>query len=84
MKHNRTTTSVKASEVLIGEEKVDGFIVETKFVSEGTFNGTTLRTMTFDEDGVLLSWADDVSGSSPTPVGNADYEEKFSLTLMPS
>ena len=84
LKHNRTTTSVKASEVLIGEEKVDGFIVETKFVSEGTFNGTTLRTMTFDEDGVLLSWADDVSGSSPTPVGNADYEEKFSLTLMPS
>jgi hypothetical protein len=82
--HNRTTTSVRASEVLIGEEKVDGFIVETKFVAEGTFNGTTLRTKTFDEDGVLLSWTDVVSGFSPTPVGNADYEENFSLTLMPS
>ena len=40
--------------------------------------------MTFDEDGVLLSWSDVVSGFSPTPVGNADYEEKFSLTLIPS
>jgi hypothetical protein len=84
LKHNRTTTSVKAVEVLVGKEKVDGFIVETKFVAEGSFNGTTLRTMTFDEDGVLLSWADAVSGFSPTPVGNADYEENFSLTLMPS
>lgn len=82
--HNRTTTSMKAVEVLIGDEKVDGYIVETKFVAEGSFNGTTLRTMTFDEDGVLLSWADVVTGSSPTPVGDAVYDEKFSLTLMPS
>ncbi len=84
LKHNRTTTSVKAAEVLIGEEKVDGFIVETKFVAEGSFNGTTLRTMTFDEDGVLLSWTDAVTGFSPTPVGNADYKENFSLTLIPN
>ena len=84
LKHNRTTASVKAVEVLIGEEKVDGFIVESKFAAEGTFNGTTLRTMTFDEDGVLLSWTDVVSGFTPTPVGNAGYEEKFSLTLMPN
>ena len=82
--HNRTTTSVKTAEVLIGTKKVDGFVVDTKFVSEGSFNGTTIRTMTFDEDGVLLSWSDVVSGFSPTPVGNADYEEKFSLTLIPS
>lgn len=82
--HKRTTASVKAVEVLIGKETVDGFIVETKFVAEGSFNGTTVRTMTFDEDGVLLSWSDVVSGFSPTPVGNADYEENFSLTLMPS
>ena len=81
--HNRSTTSVKTTEVLIGEEKVDGFIVETKFVAEGSFNGTTVRTMTFDEDGVLLSWIDVVEGSSPTPVGNAAYEENFSLTLLP-
>lgn len=82
--HNRTAASVKAVEVLIGGEKVDGFTVETKFAAEGSFNGTTIRTMTFDEDGVLLSWTDVVSGFSPTPVGNADYEENFSLTLMPS
>ena len=82
--HNRTTASVKAAEVFIGEETVDGFVVEIKIVAEGSFNGTTLRTMTFDEDGVLLSWTDVVSGFSPTPVGNADYEENFSLTLMPS
>lgn len=82
--HNRTTASVKSAEVFIGEETVDGFIVEIKIVAEGSFNGTTLRTMTFDEDGVLLSWTDVVSGSSPTPVGNADYEENFSLTLIPS
>jgi hypothetical protein len=82
--HKRTTASVKAVEVLIGKEKVDGFIVETKFVAEGSFNGTTVRTMTFDEDGVLLSWTDVVSGFSPTPVGKAVYEENFSLTLLPS
>lgn len=81
--HKRTTAPVKAAEVLIGTATVDGFIVETKFVAEGSFNGTTVRTMTFDEDGVLLSWTDVVSGFSPTPVGNADYEESFSLTLMP-
>lgn len=82
--HNRTTSSAKSAEVVIGGKTVNGFTVVTKFVAEGTFNGTTLRTMTFDEDGVLLSWSDDVSGFSPTPVGNADYKENFSLTLIPN
>jgi hypothetical protein len=57
--------------------------VETKFVAEGTFNGTTIRTMTFDEDGMLLSWSDVVDGFSKTPIGDADYTEEFSLTLIP-
>ena len=82
--HNRTTTSFTDTEVVIGGQTINGFAVVTKFVAEGTFNGTTLRTMTFDEDGVLLSWSDDVSGFSPTPVGNADYKENFSLTLIPN
>jgi hypothetical protein len=81
--HDRTTTSVNATEVFIDGKKIDGFVVETKFVAEGTFNGTTIRTMTFDEDGMLLSWSDVVDGFSKTPIGDADYTEEFSLTLMP-
>jgi hypothetical protein len=39
--------------------------------------------MTFDEDGMLLSWSDVVDGFSKTPIGDADYTEEFSLALMP-
>lgn len=81
--HNRTTTSVKATEVFLDGKKIDGFVVVTEFVAAGTFNGTTIRTMTFDEDGMLLSWSDVVDGFSKTPIGDADYTEDFSLTLMP-
>lgn len=81
--HNRTTASVTDTEIVIGGQKVNGFSIETRFVSKGSFNGTTLRTITVDEDGVLLSWTDDVEGFTPTPAGNADYSENFSLTLMP-
>jgi PKD repeat protein len=81
--HNRNTTSVKATEVFIDGKRIDGFVVVTEFVATGTFNGTTIRTMTFDEDGMLLSWSDVVDGFSKTPIGDADYTEEFSLTLMP-
>ena len=81
--HDRTTTSVKATDVVIDGKRIDGFVVETEFVAEGTFNGTTIRTMTFDEDGMLLSWSDVVDGFSKTPIGDADYTEEFSLTLIP-
>jgi len=81
--HDRTTSSVKTTEVFIAGKKIDGFVVETKLVATGTFNGTTIRTMTFDEDGMLLSWSDVVDGFSKTPIGDADYTENFSLTLMP-
>jgi hypothetical protein len=81
--HDRTTTSVKATNVVIDGKRIDGFIVETEFAAAGTFNGTTVRTMTFDEDGLLLSWSDVVDGFSKTPIGDADYTENFSLTLMP-
>lgn len=82
--HNRSTTSVTATEVTIAAKQIDGFIVETKFEAVGTFTGTTLRTMIFDEDGMLLSWTDKVDGFSKTPIGDADYTEEFSLTLMPN
>lgn len=82
--HNRTTKSVNATEVFIDGKKIDGFIVETEFLATGTFNGTTLRTMIFDEDGMLLSWTDVVDGFSKTPIGDADYTESFSLALMPN
>jgi hypothetical protein len=82
--HDRSTTSVTATEVVLDGRKIDGFVVETEFVAEGTFNGTTIRTMTFDEDGMLLSWSDVVDGFSKTPIGDADYIEDFSLTLLPN
>ena len=80
--HNRTTTPFTATEVVIGNKKIDGFSVGTEFVAKGTFNGTTVRTIIFDEDGMLLLWKDVVSGFSKTPIGDADYTEEFSLTLV--
>jgi hypothetical protein len=80
--HNRTSAPAIATEVIIDDKKIDGFAVETEFVAKGTFNGTTLRTIVFDEDGMLLSWKDVVSGFSKTPIGDADYTEEFSLTLL--
>ena len=82
--HDRSTTSVAATEVVLDGRRIDGFVVETEFVAAGTFNGTTIRTMTFDEDGMLLSWSDVVDGFSKTPIGDADYIEDFSLTLLPN
>jgi hypothetical protein len=81
--HDRTTISVNATEVLIDGKRIDGFVVKTEFAATGTFNGATIRTMTFDEDGMLLSWSDVVDGFSKTPIGDADYTEEFSLALMP-
>lgn len=81
--HDRTTSSVKTADIFIDGKRIDGFIVVTEFVAAGTFNGTTIRTMTLDEDGMLLSWTDVVDGFSKTPIGDADYTENFSLTLMP-
>ena len=82
--HNRTSTPATDTEVIIGDKKIDGFAVETEFEATGTFNGTTVRTIVFDEDGMLLSWKDTVSGFSKTPIGDADYTEEFSLTLVAS
>lgn len=81
--HERTTVSVEASDVYIEDRRIDGFVVETEFVAAGSFNGTTIRTITFDEDGMLLRWSDVVSGYSKTPIGDADYEEEFTLVLIP-
>lgn len=80
--HNRTSKPFTATEVFLNDKKIDGFSVETEFAAKGTFNGTTVRTMVFDEDGMLLSWKDVVSGFSKTPIGDADYTEEFSLSLV--
>jgi len=79
--HDRISTMSGTRTITIDGEQVEGMEIVTTISTTGAMNGTITTTKVISADGKVLSWSDEVDGLLPSPVGDVEYKESFTLTL---
>ncbi|MGB0114251.1 MAG: hypothetical protein WBP59_13595 [Ilumatobacteraceae bacterium] len=79
----RTTTVVGTSTVTVGGVDVATIELDVAVETSGTTTGASTRHLVVDaRSGLPINWSDTVANTTPTPVGDAHYDESFTLTVM--
>lgn len=77
----RTTKIVGKKTVSVGGVDVDGTEIRTDFVTSGATSGTSSRVFVITDDGLPLSWSDNVIGKTESFIGTVTYTENMTLQL---
>ncbi len=70
------------AKVTVGGTDVEGVTVTITSTTTGSTTGTSTRSLVLDPTtGLPLTWHDDTTNTSTTPIGAVHYKEEFTLTL---